>query len=209
VAAPRHRAGERVDAAHARHVAAVDGTGSDADGLAGTGPGGAATGHPPGPGPAAEAHGATDHSTDVRTTGDDHPADLRTTGDDHPTADVRPGRTHLRPEPGRRQPDRRRGASLTISCRRFDQVEPEARTSGGAADLCGPLLRLAGVVASGGAAHRAGPPLTPQGRLRRRSAIAARPLTREPLRPLRAAQQGQARGLPFGRAAPPKAVPRA
>jgi hypothetical protein len=56
---------------------------------------------------------------------------------------------------------------------------------------------------AGGAAHCAGPPLTAQGRLRRRFAIAARPLTREPLRPLRAAQRGQAGGLPSGCAAPP------
>jgi hypothetical protein len=45
--------------------------------------------------------------------------------------------------------------------------------------------------ASGGAAHPAGPPLTRQGRLRRRFAIAARPLTREPLRPLRASCAGR------------------
>jgi hypothetical protein len=59
--------------------------------------------------------------------------------------------------------------------------------------------------AFGGAAHRAGPLLTPQGRLRRRSAIAARPLTREPLRPLRARFAGRPRACPFWRAAPPKA----
>jgi hypothetical protein len=50
--------------------------------------------------------------------------------------------------------------------------------------------------ASGGAAHCAGPPLTAQGRLRRRYASAARPLTCEPLRPLWAdARAGQ--GLPI------------
>jgi hypothetical protein len=60
--------------------------------------------------------------------------------------------------------------------------------------------------AFGGAAHGAGPPLTRQGRLRRRFATASRPLTREPLRPLEGPLRGQAVGLPLGRAAPPKAV---
>jgi hypothetical protein len=50
----------------------------------------------------------------------------------------------------------------------------------------------------GGAAQCAGPPLTAQGRLRRRFAIAARPLTCEPLRPLRARFAGRPRACPSG-----------
>ena len=69
---------------------------------------------------------------------------------------------------------------------------PTRRKSGAPRALKKTLERRA----SGGAAHCAGPPLTAQGRLRRRCAIAARPLTCEPLRPLWAdARAGQ--GLPI------------